>query len=97
MILVERDTVRKLTKNSLKLQVIEIQRKKIIGSFIMSDLLGKDWSGEYEPFYKLYEKNNSIAGQEMGKLLAQVCRELKLKSQKELRFGKKDAITRYYL
>jgi len=95
MILVEKKMVRKFTRAVLMLKVMEVQRRGVLGSFILSDLLGEKWSSEYEPFYQLYNKK-SIAGQEMGKLLASVCGELNLRGQKENRYGKRDAITRYF-
>lgn len=92
-----RDMVRYQVRRSLKLEIIEYRADHPeCGSFIMPDLLGTQWGRAYLPFYELYEENNKTARQEMGKLLSDVAKDMGLRSVKENRFGKKDAITRYF-
>jgi hypothetical protein len=94
---INRENLRVLTKNSLMLRVLRFERNnKDKGSFILTDIAGTIWDQDFIPFFEMYEKNGRVAGQEMGKLLAAVAKELGLKSQKENRFGKKNAITRYF-
>ena len=93
----DKDTVRLLTKGNLKLAVLEFGKNNPgKGSFILSDVIGTRWDAQFVPFYTLYNENGKVAGQEMGKLLSRVGDELGLKAVKENRFGKKDAINRYF-
>ena len=89
--------VRSLTGFFLKAKVEEFQKTKPQnGSFILSDILGSKWPDECLPFYEMYGFRDKVAGAEMGKVLSKVAKGLGLKSQKEKRFGKVDAITRYF-
>lgn len=93
---VDKTEIRALTANSLRLEILKFKTNRPAqGSFIISDLIGTIWSTEYMPFYRLYGGNGKVAGQEMGKLLSRVAREMGLRSIKENRFEKRDAITRY--
>ena len=92
-----RTQIRNLTEHSLLLRVLKFQANNPQkGSFILSDVLGTSWDDEFIPFYNLYDQNGPIAGQEMGKLLSKVAKRLQLRSTKENRFGKVNAITRYF-
>lgn len=94
-----RDEVRGLTKNSVKAAVFDFgKRNPDKGSFVLSDLpdLGTYWGPMYVPFFKLYGESRKVAAQEMGKILSLVADEMGLRRVKENRFGKKDAITRYF-
>ena len=94
---VDRERIRILTKRSLKLDVIEYRANHPEkDSAIISDILGSSWGDAYMPFYQMYGENGKVAGQEMGRLLSQVAKDLGLKSIKVNRFGKRDAITRYF-
>ena len=96
-ITISRDRVRLLTKQALKLTVIEYRDNNPgKGSFVLTDILHSRWEPPFMPFYEVYEENGKVAGQEMGKLLGVVAAELKLKSLKESKFGKEKAITRYF-
>ena len=92
-----RAMIRLLTKKCMKLEVVEFMRRHPSrGTFIISELpgLGPDWAEQYLPFRDFYE-TGKVAGQEAGKLLGVVAKELGLQSKKEGRHGKADAITRY--
>lgn len=93
---IDREQIRLMTRNCLKLAVIEYRdHNPDRGSFILPDVLGSNWTEEFMPFYSLYGVDR-VAGQEMGKLLSVVAKDLGLRNTKENRFGKKDAITRYF-
>ena len=92
----DRKQIRLFTLKCLMLEVLQFPKKNPAkGSFILSDLLGNHWAEEFKPFWELYG-TEKVRGQEMGKLLSKVAKELSLRNIKENRFGKKDAITRYF-
>lgn len=90
----EKAQIRVLTAAFLERQ-IRLHKQTGKGSFLLPDLVGTRWPVELIPFYSIYN-NNKVAAQEMGKLLGRVAGELGLSSKKENRFGKVDAITRYF-
>jgi hypothetical protein len=87
--------IRSLTESYLIKKVTE-RRAAGPSSFTLPDLIGSDWPAECKPFYGLYG-NDKTAGCEMGKLLGQVGRKLGLHMKREDKYGKKDAITRYFV
>ena len=96
-ITISRDRVRLLTKKALKLAVLEFREaNRDKGSFLLTDILTSHWDTPFQPFYEVYEENGKVAGQEMGKLLGVVASEMGLKSLKESKYGKEEAITRYF-
>ena len=93
-----KNAIKQLVARSVGLAILEFKKTNSAkGSFILSDLpgLGTNWDEIYAPFYSLYG-NYKVSAQEMGRLLGDVARSMGLESKKESRFGKKDAITRYF-
>jgi hypothetical protein len=87
--------VRKLTEGFLTARVLEARAmgKK---DFTLPELIGSQWPSECAPFRTLY-KSNRVAGCELGKILGNVGRKLGLQVKRENKYGKKDAITRYFV
>lgn len=94
-ILVKRNHIIALTESYLKLKIREYEETGK-GSFILSDLIRTNWDYPLVPFYEMYGKNQKTAGTQMGKLLKKVAIEMGLAHKRENRFGRKDAITRYF-
>jgi hypothetical protein len=92
---VQPSVIRSLTEAFLIKKVVE-RRAAGPSSFTLPDLIGTNWPPECTPFYGLYN-NDRTAGCEMGKLLGNVGRKLGLKMVREDKYGKKEAITRYFV
>jgi len=92
----DRNVIRNLTAAFLEAAIRQFKPRTGKDDFTMPDLLGTSWPAECLPFYQLYNGRGGVAGHEMGKLLKVVADRLGLHSQKEDRFGKKAAITRYF-
>jgi len=96
-VLVPPTTIRELTLAYLTYMLRRYRQRhpgKI--SVILSDVAGSSWDAPLMPFYNLYGGRGRVAGAEMGKLFSKAAKELGMDSRKEDRFGKKDAITRYF-
>lgn len=96
-LVLDKDLIRTLTYKAVKASIYDFERMGR-GSFVITDLpgLGARWDSQFVPFYNLYNQNGKVAGQEMGKILSSVAKELGLRSVKENKRGKRDAITRYF-
>lgn len=95
-IMVTATTVRRLTTSYVQVAVLEYKCKHPErGSFTMPDVIPTEWPAELMPLWGLYQ-NGKVAGQQLGKVVAQVAATMGLESKLEARFGKKDAITRYF-
>ena len=92
-----RKQVRILIKNALMVEIPKYQKAHPEAKgFTMPELLGYLWAYPFHLLYLEYGSNQEVAAHEMGRLLSLTAKELGMRSVKEDRRGKKNAITRHF-